>query len=114
MEKIKVDFFVKKTKDGFLLFIVSRGKQVIINLGFPENIVGDLLEEASQQSEILDVCSECKSYAYHHPDCSQSLLTKHNAAQQSVHPTAFRRGLILGWFVTAVIHIVAALLFDGG
>lgn len=37
-----------------------------------------------------------------------------HAVQQSVHPTAFRRGLFLGWFVTAVIHIVAALLFGGG
>ena len=55
----KVDLYVEKTEDGYWLFVETKGKQAIINLGFPENIVGDILEEAAEHRVQSDTCPAC-------------------------------------------------------
>lgn len=41
---------IVKKEDGFWLVIETEGKQAMINLGFPKNIVGEVVAEAAQQS----------------------------------------------------------------
>ena len=43
--------YITKKEDGFWLIVESKGKHAMVNLGFPKNIVGDVIAEAAQHSE---------------------------------------------------------------
>ena len=63
--------------------------------------------------DVYDLCVE-KGMLVKKGESAKNAVLRFIAAQQSVHPTAFWRGLVVGWSVTSVVFIVYNSLFGGG